>query len=505
MSGNSDFNYDIDSILAEFSSYSEKFSEAENRSVPWEESPAQATQTRAGTGGVLPRQAAAPRQISPEAAQSAPRESLRRGAQGPEAAREYRTTGRPVHHEAAPGKGRRSPETPGVAKKLPARRAEAAPAVKVSPSAMNLPSLICLLASLLAFFWILVNIHPDSGAVTASSSTGKLDLVSRFDTYVNNAASDALSDLAYIPKIYTIPESDTVAPKPDQSKFGSTTDLAEVQAVIDSAADLLAGQTMIWNPDINFVPGSSIQYYCDATILAVTWQEDIEGKCCTCSEVKIAHGSQIRRKVAGDTYSTGVRYYATDMAKECNAVVAINGDFYDFRSIGITVYQRELYRFAPGKLDSCHITGSGDLLFSYAGELTDEEYTRQYLADNDVVFTLSFGPVLVDNGELLSLDSSYPVGEGSHSYSRSAFGQLGQLHYLLMTINYGDGYPAAANLDQMSRFMYSKGCQKAYALDGGQTSILIMNGEAVNHVDYGNERTVSDIVYFATAIPEDKQ
>ena len=53
--------------------------------------------------------------------------------------------------------------------------------------------------------------------------------------------------------------------------------------------------------------------------------------------------------------------------------------------------------------------------------------------------------------------------------------------------------------------MYIKGCQKAYELDGGQTSILIMNGEAINHVDWGNERTMSDIIYFATAIPEDEQ
>ena len=513
MSGNNDFNYDIDSILAEFSAYSEKLSGTEQSSPSQEGAPAQAHRPNAGNGSGRSGQPNLPQRFSPEPPQASDHAPVRSSSRRPpvsddEFVREYRPHSRSSRHEPVPEPGRQAKRGAGQSaghRTSPAgRRAGSAP-VPAASARTNLTGRIFIVLSVLAFCWILVHIHPDSGAVTASSSAAKLNLVERFDTYVNNAASDALSDLTYIPKIYTIPESDIVAPKPDQAKFGSTTDPAEVQAVIDSAAALLDGQTMIWNPDINFVAGSAIRYYCDATILAVTWQEDIEGKCCSCSEVKIAHGSQLKRKVAGDTYSTGVRYYATDMAKECNAVVAINGDFYDYRQIGVTVYQRELYRFAPDRLDSCHITASGDLLFSYAGELTDAEYTRQFIADNDVVFTLSFGPVLVDNGELLPIDNSYPVGEGNRTYSRSAIGQLDQLHYLLMTVNYADGYTTTAKLDQMGRFMYLKGCQKAYELDGGQTSILIMNGEAVNHVDWDNERTMSDIVYFATAIPEDEQ
>ena len=46
--------------------------------------------------------------------------------------------------------------------------------------------------------------------------------------------------------------------------------------------------------------------------------------------------------------------------------------------------------------------------------------------------------------------------------------------------------------------------QKAYNLDGGQTSEIIMNGEPINHIDFGFERTVSDIIYFATAIPNEE-
>ena len=43
------------------------------------------------------------------------------------------------------------------------------------------------------------------------------------------------------------------------------------------------------------------------------------------------------------------------------------------------------------------------------------------------------------------------------------------------------------------------GCLQAYAVDGGQTATVVMNDQVRNHVNYGSERPVSDIIYFATA------
>lgn len=548
MSQNNDFSFDLDDILAEFSSNETPAAKPSTPVVkapvetvvekPVEEAP---PKPRPAPGSFeeflekqpeyLPRQgqnrkpaSAYQRQKAQQGTEPATYAPLGSSSQ-PETRRsqperQHSQTGSrhsgTQPHTRRPGAADRSPETQSrrrAANAQPSSRAQrrdsvraakphpATAAILESPLMRVIYPVLALIA-LLSLCWILVNVHPDSGTATTGAASTRLDLVSRLDTYANNAASEALGELAYIPKVYTIPESDVVAPEPDSTKFGSTTDPNEVQALIDSptAVALLAGQELSWSPDLNFVAGSSIQYYCDDTILVITWKEDIAGKCVTCAEVKVAHGSQVRRKIAGDTYSTGIRYYATDMAREANAVVAINGDFYDFRQIGVTVYQRTLYRFAPDKLDSCHFTSSGDMLFSYAGELSSEEYTKQFIADNDVVFTLSFGPILVDNGQLVET-SSYPIGEINSTYSRSAIGQLGELHYLLMTVNYADGYTVAANMSQIGQFIYSKNCQKAYALDGGQTSLIIMDGETVNHVDYGYERTMSDIIYFATAIP----
>ena len=82
---------------------------------------------------------------------------------------------------------------------------------------------------------------------------------------------------------------------------------------------------------------------------------------------------------------------------------------------------------------------------------------------------------------------------------------LGDKHYLTLNINcLQPGYYYLATLRQAADAMVERGCIKAYALDGGQTAEIVMFGAPINHVDFGFERTVSDIIYFATAIPEEE-
>lgn len=355
---------------------------------------------------------------------------------------------------------------------------------------------------MLSLLWTLNNLHPDSGSSSSMQSKSKMDVVGKFDVYMNNAASDALGDLAYIRKVYKIDEGELSGQKPNSANYGATTDPAVVQQVIDSAAGLLEGQSLAWDAGTELYPGSQIEYYYDETILAITWKELIDNRVCTFAEIKIADGSQLRRMLAGNSYGSDVQYYPTEMAAMANAVVAISGDFYTYRQLGITVYQRQLYRFAPKSVDTCFFTASGDMLFSRAGEMSSEADTKQYIADNDVTFAVAFGPVMVENGQAIDC-VSYPIGEVNKTYSRTAIGMRDKLHYILMTVNYEDNHSVAATLNEATSFILTKGVQKAYALDGGQTSTMVMNNHTVNRPDWGNERTQSDIIYFATALPEE--
>lgn len=367
---------------------------------------------------------------------------------------------------------------------------------------INTLGIIFGVLAIFAFLWLGLNVHPGSGTSTGMSMQSNLNLTSKLDVYVNNAASDALGDLTYIKKIYTIAETDTVAPKPNESAYGTTTDPAVIEAVISSAAELLDGQETVWQADLPFYPNTEMYYYRDATILVIVWKEIVNERCATLAEIKIADGSQFRRKLAEDTYGSSVYLNASTLAAAANAVVAANADYYAYRQTGLTVYQRQLFRNTGDKLDTCFVTASGDMLFTRAGELTGDEAVNQYITDNDVVFSLSFGPVLVDNGEVQHCES-YPIGEINSEYSRAGIGMTDELHYLIMTVNHTDGRPRAT-VNEFAELIHSKGVTKAYNLDGGQTSEITMLGKAINYVDFNAERPVSDIIYFATAIPSEE-
>jgi len=313
--------------------------------------------------------------------------------------------------------------------------------------------------------------------------------------------------LPYVPKHYTIDEYTLIAPAPNEANFGESEDPSELAALLqtEEAQRLIAGRQLVWNPDIERFPGSTIRWYLDETILCIVWQEVEAREVGTFSEIIIADGSQLRRRIAGDEPFSLQFATTTDFAQDSNAVLCLGGDFYHHgRACGVVVYQRGIYRFEPVTCDCCYITPDGDMLFSYRGQFSTQEEAEQFIADNDVLYSLCFGPVLIDNGVDVTPDS-YAWGEINDSYARSALGLIDPLHYLAMNLNCGTPgtqYYYLATLRQEADAMIARGCYKAYALDGGQTATTVFHGERVNPVQFGWEKPISDVIYFATALPE---
>lgn len=326
------------------------------------------------------------------------------------------------------------------------------------------------------------------------------------DNLAGQILAAAVENPEYVRKIYVIEETAIAGPEPDRSKFGSTTDPAVIEELIASplAQQLIGGQELVWNRDIELIPGSEIHYYLDETILTIVWQEEEAQAVGTFAETFIAHGSQLRRKIAGDSYKSDELNIATEFARQTNAVLAVGGDLYGHnRGCGTMVYQREIYRFEPNTCDTCYITADGDMLFSYRWQFDQQEQAEKLVEENDVVFSLCFGPVLIDDGVDVTPDR-YTWGEIRDAYARSAIGLLGDKHYLTMNINcYKPGYYYLATLRQAADAMIEKGCIKAYTLDGGQTASTIINNRLINPVQFGWERLVTDIIYFATAVPNE--
>ena len=356
---------------------------------------------------------------------------------------------------------------------------------------------IILLSLVLTAGLLLGLLTQDHGIRAAGDAYAGMD---RFDRDVGNCISGAMEGILSLEKVYWLSDQDQTAPVPDPEAYGYADTAEERQALLDRAWELLEGQETLFTPETPVMPGSTVQYYLDETLFAVTWKEIREGCVYTCSEVKIAHPSQLRRFLAGGEYGCDRQFTTTEMARSVNAVVASSGDFYRFRQLGAIIYEGTVRRVDSALVDTCHIAREGNLRITRAGELPDAEAAQKYADDYGIRFSLNFGPVLVEEGQRCE-PGHYLLGEISEGYARAAIGQLGPLHYLLTAANGEHGWQTVPDIHSFAANLEQMGCETAYALDGGQTAAIAMDGQLVNRVVFGQQRKISDIVYFATALP----
>ena len=357
-------------------------------------------------------------------------------------------------------------------------------------------AVICLV------FAVLMVISVGNPGTSAQVDAADVGIMNKFDMFMTNTISDSLDGILSIEKVYWLDDDDLVAPEPNQACYGELQEPADAVALLERAADIIGDDKMYFNPETTvLVPGSIIRYYLDDTIFAITWKEGHDYSTYCFSEVFIAHPSQFRRFLAGGEYGSEKQFITTEMAASVNAVVASSGDFYRFRNYGTIVYDGKVQRIRSENIDTCFIDDKGDLIFNYRGEITDINEAQKFVDDNNIRFSVAFGPILVDNYERCE-PNDYYLGEIKDNYPRSALCQMGELHYLLATANGETHYPGTPNIHGFAKNIHATGCEKAYTLDGGQTAVIAMNDELINAVLFGFQRKISDIIYFATALPD---
>ncbi len=345
----------------------------------------------------------------------------------------------------------------------------------------------------------------------AGSAEGKaaaapdMAIMDRYDMYMTNQISSALDGVVVIERVYWLSDDDKVAPEPDPSKFGTADSAAELGWLLEAAKKLLNGQDTLFTTDTVIAPGTQIEYYLDDTILAITWKQAIDNCMYTISEVKLAHPSQFRRFLSGGAYGSELQLLSTQMASSVNAVVASSGDFYAHRRHGVIVYDGVVQRVHSKFLETCYIDDKGDMSFSYCGELPDEASAQAFVDENNIRFSVAFGPVLVENGVPRPQHeyANYLMGSVDGEHSRIALCQRDDLHYFVAIAGQDAKYNCyrLITLSEFQKHIVEFGCKKAYTLDGGQTATLVMNDKLINRPSYDSERDISDIIYFATAIP----
>ena len=179
--------------------------------------------------------------------------------------------------------------------------------------------------------------------------------------------------------------------------------------------------------------------------------------------------------------------YLVDTAMENNAVVAINGGgFIDpdgngngGNAVGIIIKDGKILQGSSGSQGVIGFTNDNKLFLGY---VSATEAINKGVRD-----ALEFGPFLIVNGK-----SSNILGNGGYGiHPRSAIGQRQDGIVLFLVIDGRRVDSMGASMKDVSDIMLKYGAYNAANLDGGNSSVLVINNKIVNRpIDwYQQEQT----------------
>ena len=293
-------------------------------------------------------------------------------------------------------------------------------------------------------------------------------------------------DTFVIPRVY----GDTTA----QEESGIQIEPAESGESAESGAAFGADHDA---DDEEAVPTVTSDSYTDDKISVSMSEYDVEGTAVYLAEVTLDSPEYLRTALAQGVYGRNVTETTSEIAADTGAVLAVNGDFYGARESGYVIKNGTLYRDTA-------VSGQEDLVIysdGSFGTIDESEVSAEQLIADGAVQTLSFGPVLVENGEVC-VGSGDEVKRAMSSNPRTAIGITADGTYLFVVSDGRTEESEGLSLEQLAEFMQSMGAVTAYNLDGGGSSTMVFNGTVVNNPTggkaghgTGSERSVSDIVY----------
>lgn len=227
------------------------------------------------------------------------------------------------------------------------------------------------------------------------------------------------------------------------------------------------------------------------------------------AHIKLKDPSQLRTAPASTWKHSGNRQAAT-IAKRYKAVLAINGDFFQFNSERYIVRQGKRLRNRPTGEDLLFIDSMGDFHLAYRARKEQIEETNAAIEalNRSVYNCFSFGPILVEGGQAVFDSKDYFNAAARKKTQRVVLAQLGPLEYMIVSTE-GPEDPGSKGLTlreaaeytaQIAYKLSENGCLAAYNLDGGSSNSLVLRNEKINSPKNPKKRAVSDIIYFASLV-----
>ncbi len=270
---------------------------------------------------------------------------------------------------------------------------------------------------------------------------------------------------------------------------GSAADSAVEEAAGPGDAETTAPDTADdWNYQSDTVSITVRQYTSGSGSSALTY---------FVADVVVQDATTLRSAFADNKFGRNIIAATSEIAQENNAVFAINGDYYGFRTDGIEIRNGVIYRDQPAR------TG---LAFYRDGSMkiyNETQTSAEELLAEGVWNTLSFGPALVAGGEVANFSGkvSIDANVGNHSIQgrnpRTGVGIIDANHFVFIVV---DGrsrdYSQGVTLAQFAAMFKDLGCTEAYNIDGGGSSTMYFMGRVVNNpLGRESERGTSDILF----------
>lgn len=213
------------------------------------------------------------------------------------------------------------------------------------------------------------------------------------------------------------------------------------------------------------------------------------------ADIVLSDAQYLKTAFADDTFGKNVTQTVSDCAEAKSAILAVNGDYYGARNRGYVIRNGELYR------ESKSSDSQQDLVINKDGSfntISEGEYSAKQLLDDNADQVLSFGPGLIENGEI-TVTEGERVDREMKSNPRTAIGLIDSLHYIMVVSDGRTKQSEGLSLDEMAQFLKKLNVKTAYNLDGGGSSTMVFNGKVINNPTTNGreikERKVSDIVY----------
>lgn len=171
------------------------------------------------------------------------------------------------------------------------------------------------------------------------------------------------------------------------------------------------------------------------------------------ADVQVSSVAYLKTALAQDTFGRNIKQATSDMAEAHDAILAINGDYYGFRDDGFVVRNGVLYRDTVSSGTDALVVGEDGTLSAIGEDAT----SAASLACAGYWQVLSFGPVLVDDGQL-AVDENDEVDKSMTSNPRTAIGMVNPLHYVLVVSDGRTSESEGLTLYQLAQVMQDAGC-----------------------------------------------